>query len=168
MTSFQSSLDMSSLKCCFSRSMDFLEILLTRGSCSIKSRALNIAPLTLQLPTALQEQRAPPNNVNSQVKTTAPDLEIKMAPVQPGGLGCICWFNLHGNRLSSLCCVHWLMVELHAGNAPYLNSCLCWYAQGCANLHVHTMKHLTNSPNLAMCLFDEWSHSCVSVTLLHA
>ena len=51
-------------------------------------------------------------------------LEVKVTPVQPCGLGCVSRFNLHGNRLALLGCVDRLVVQLHTGNAPYVNATL--------------------------------------------
>ncbi len=51
-------------------------------------------------------------------------LEVKVTPVQPGGLGCVGWFDLHGNRVAPLGCVHALVIQLHAGYAPNFNATL--------------------------------------------
>lgn len=64
-------------------------------------------------------------------------LEVKVTPVQPGGLGCVGWFDLHGDRVAPLGCVHALVVQLHAGYAPNLNATLRWNAQGGAHLPYH-------------------------------
>ena len=67
-------------------------------------------------------------------------LLCEMAPKQAGSLGRIVWLNLHGHCISPFGSVHWLVVQLHAGNAANLNAALAgnayWSSHLCMASHL--------------------------------